>query len=158
MKQIKNTFIFSLALLLFALCNSSCDSLDGDWDTMEWQKVVTEKVKANGESCYLIPIQGGTYQFKCKNYESFWISHARILGSPLWNEKGNYIYPETGDGIGNTYQNLSAEGIRVSIEGNTVNVIFDENQSFAKFVEVTVTAGDIFDTFRFVQDSPLYTN
>lgn len=154
MKQIKNTFIFSFALLLFALCNSSCDSLDGDWDTMEWQKVVTEKVKANGESCYLIPIHGGTYQFKCKNYESFWLSHIRILGSPSWNEKGDYIHPET---AGGDHHNLTYDGVKVSIEGNTMNVTFNENNRPAKYVEVTVTAGDIFETFRFVQASDLYT-
>lgn len=139
-----------------ALCNTSCskEGLDGDWDSMEWQKVVTEKLKVNGVSCYHIPIQGGIYQFKCKNYKSFWINHVRTIGSPSWTEvnAGEYIYPEMGN-----HQNISADGLNVSIEGNTMNVTFDENQSFAKFVEVCITAGDIFETFRFVQDSPLYT-
>ena len=98
-------------------------------------------------------------QFKCKNYGSFWINHVRVLGSPAWNEAsvGDYIYPNMGDGVEKSYQNISADGLKVVIEGNTMNVKFDENQSFApKYVEVNVTAGDIFDTFRFVQDSPLF--
>lgn len=160
MKQIgRKSIFYAFAVVLIALCISGCsnESIDGDWDPMEWQKVVTEKVKVNGVSCYHIPARGGICQFKCKNYGSFWISHVRILASPSWNEKGDYISPETVDGSEKAYRNISVEGLTVSIEGNTMNVKFDENQSFAKYVEVVVTAGDIFDTFRFVQDSPLYT-
>lgn len=155
------TILYTFAIVFIALCNSSCSNepLDGDWDSMEWQKAVTEKVIVNGVNCYHIPIQGGTCQFKCKNYNGFWINHARILGAPSWvdAEAGDYIFPAMTDGTPRDNQHVSADGLKVSIEGNTMNVTFDENQSFAKYVEVVVTAGDIFDTFRFVQDSPLYT-
>lgn len=158
MKMIfRNSILYSFAIALMALCNTSCsnESLDGDWDPMEWQKVTTEKVKVNGVNCYHIPIQGGTYQFKCKNYNGFWINHVRILGTPSWTEAnaGDYIFPEMTDGKLSDNQNISAEGLKVSIEGSTMNVTFDENQGvLKKYVEVSVTAGDIFDTFRFVQE------
>lgn len=77
MKQIgRKSIFYAFAVVLIALCISGCsnESIDGDWDPMEWQKVVTEKVKVNGVSCYHIPARGGICQFKCKNYGSFWIS------------------------------------------------------------------------------------
>lgn len=158
--DIKKSLLFAFTLVLIALCSSGCSNdIDGDWDVMKWKKEVPKKVKVNGASCYHIPIQGRTCQFNCKNYSSFWISHVRILGTPAWKDwnVGDYIYPEKINDFMIENQNISADGFKVSIQGNTMNVIFDENNSFTKYIEVVVSAGDIFDTFRFVQDSPLYT-
>ena len=151
--MIRKSILFSFAFVLIALCNSSCSNglLDGDWPSMEWQKAATEKVKVNGATWYHIPKQGGTCQFKCKNYKGFWISHVRLATTP-GDGNAEYLYPEMKEGSVTDYQNLSADGLKVSIEGNTLNVTFDENQGPAKYVEVCVTGGDIFDSFLFVQD------
>ena len=50
-------------LMCCSLFLSSCEQEDGDWEPMKWDT----KVK----SSIAVPIEGGTYVFRCTNYHFF---------------------------------------------------------------------------------------
>ena len=132
------------AMMVIAIGFVSCshEAKDGDWETMKWKKVVPEVVKIDGKTCYSVPMEGGTYTFICKNYSGFWLAdildNDEVVTRDLINDHLRY---ESG-------------WVNVKVEGNVMTVTFAHNDSHARKLEVCVTAGDIFDSFRFIQQSP----
>lgn len=132
---------------LFAL--ASCSEKDGDWDPMKWGKTTYTTTKIDGKKYIQVPAQGATYTFSCKNYPSFWLSVVNIKTSGYGftvekhlenNSFGNDWYP----------QHMSSDGITVDIDGAEMTVTIDYSDA-RRVYEVGITAGDIFDTFRFIQ-------
>lgn len=121
---------------LFAATFASCSKDDGDWDPMKWRT----DVKTASDGYVEVPAEGGTYVFKCKNYSGFWICDAlETVGA---DER---FFDDQGGNVTTTWATISAADgkLTVSIEPNTT--------ASSRLLNVTVTAGDIFDYFKFRQ-------
>lgn len=118
---------------------TSCDTTtrDGDWDPMKWS---AEQELSVDNNYYVIPAEGATVSFICKNYSAPWISNAATGGI--------YYLPdyEKGD-----YRNIKGDWFAASTNENRLTVTFTENIASDRYISVTVTAGDIFYSFRFKQ-------
>ena len=134
-----------LLILVFAVITlNSCEKqrLDGDWDPMEWND---ENGLARVNNVYQVPASGGSYKFHCKNYSVFWISSIE--------EDGQFFVPDLEN---NDWKDLFGQWSRVQCLPDGDLVITFEPLSFYssasnRTMNICVTAGDIFDYFRFVQ-------
>ena len=125
--------------MLAAISLASCSSEDGDWDPMVWKAEVpiqtTDKV-------YNVSGDGETITFSCLNYSKPWFAGAEVDGEP--------ILPPLMDEIG--YGLIYGENFRAEIHGNKLSIEFKPNKTAQTTnTSITVTAGDIFYTFRFKQ-------
>ena len=140
MKKFKFTFLTILAAVFATIHLSSCSDSDpdGKWDSMQW---VNESTYPEEDGKYLVNAEGNTYTFECKNYSKPWIENANVDGA--------YYYPNRSL---DDYHNLTTNGFKASVKGNQLIVTFEPNRSgAARHVVLTVTAGDIFYTFKFTQ-------
>ena len=128
-----------VCVMLFAAC--SVTEPDGDWDAMKWRAMDGRKTE---KGVYIVGVAADTLRFTCKNYRGPWISDAR--------EDGVDYYPKGGNG--NDIHHLQGRHFSATVEGNKLTVVFPENTSKdAHSVTLTVTAGDIFYDFRFLQEA-----
>lgn len=129
----------SILLIGVLLGFSSCgDEPDGKWAKMKWNNV-DNLAKVNGT--YMIPEEGGTFTFECKNYYP-WLSSVIINSEPFGREEWN-----------ETWMKCISDWFEVEITDKKVIFTFDEIKEpmTGRTVKVEVTAGDIFDTFIFQQ-------
>ena len=131
--------ICAIALLVFAVAISSCsDDPDGKWDSMKWKSEVPVQ-KMDG--VYIVPSEGFEFTFSCRNYSSPWMENGMSAGE--------YYYPPR---EANNYHSITAEWFKAEIIGNKLMVAFEDNDTKEeRLLELTVTAGDIFHTFKFRQ-------
>ena len=134
MKILRN-IIMLLAALSFA---SSCDDLDGKWDPMVWKAEVPVQTT---DGIYNVSEAGGEFTFSCRNYSSPWINNA--------SSNGEYYYPPREKNDNHT---ITADWFKAEISGNKLKVVFKDNDTKEERpLQLIVTAGDIFHTFRFKQ-------
>lgn len=134
--------LFSVLVLL------SCSEKDGDWDPMKWEKTNYTSTKIEGKKYIQVPKQGSIYTFTCKNYNAFWLSGINITTSGYgFTIEKNYI---DGTMIKWDSHHVNTDGCTIDIEGNTMTVKFDYTDAMKTF-RIEVTAGDIFESFYFVQ-------
>ncbi|MBR6490167.1 MAG: hypothetical protein IKT03_06495 [Muribaculaceae bacterium] len=133
-----------LMLVLAGITLNSCEKqrLDGDWDPMEWKD---ESSLARVDNVYQVPSSGGSYKFHCKNYSVFWVSSIE--------EDGEHYIPYIDS---NDWKDLSGQWTRVQCLPDGDLVVTFQPLSFyssasQRTMNLCVTAGDIFDYFRFVQ-------
>lgn len=124
-----------LALAGLTSCNLSKE--DGDWDPMKWS---AEQELSVDNNYYVIPAEGATVSFICKNYSAPWMSEAAT--------GGRFYLPdyEKGD-----YRNIKGDWFTASTNNNRLTITFTENAETDRYISITVTAGDIFYSFRFKQ-------
>ena len=145
MKKTTQKLLQMLLLLAIAgITLNSCEKErpDGDWDPMEWKD---ESGLARVENVYQVPASGGSYNFHCKNYSGFWISSIE--------EDGKSFTPNLEN---NDWTDLSGQWSRVQCLPDGDLVVTFQPLSFYRSASqrtmyLCVTAGDIFDYFRFVQ-------
>lgn len=150
----KKNFIISLTTLLATAATlSSCTSEDGDWDPMKW-KTEVKSVKKDGVNYVLVPQAGGTYEYTCCNYKSFWLedvieSTETPTGNP-WQFKGLYdIYRRKDDNL----YNISSPSTEVSVKDTKLIITVKPNDTGKpRYIKVTVSAGDIFSDFSYKQE------
>ena len=131
---------FSILMITVLLGFSSCgDEPDGKWSKMKWNNV-DNLTKTN--NIYVIPEEGGSFTFECKNYTP-WIADVVI------NTERQDILSQD-DWKWKEYRN---DWFEVKITDKKVIFSFDEIKEpmTGRTAEVVVTAGDIFDTFIFQQ-------
>lgn len=104
------------------------DIIDGDWDSMDWEPKHTIY-----DNAYTIPANGDTIVFVCKNYAPW------ICASTSYEFKNN------------NHKQIEGECFSALVEDNTLTIVFSENTGAERSVEIDVTAGDIFDYFKFTQ-------
>ena len=126
-------------MMLAAISLASCSSEDGDWDPMVWKAEVpiqtTDKV-------YNVSGDGETITFSCLNYSKPWFAGAEVDGEPILPP----LMDEAGYGL------IYGENFRAEIHGNKLSIEFKPNKTAQTTnTSITVTAGDIFYTFRFKQ-------
>ena len=139
MKCWRNILVMTAAILSLASCDS--DNKEGAWDSMIWE---AEAQVQKTDGIYYVPTDGGTITFTCYNYSAPWIENAE--------SGGNYYFPPRED---NNFHTITADWFKAEINGNKLKVTFEGNETKEERpLDLTVTAGDIFHTFRFRQ----YTN
>ncbi|MBR6997456.1 MAG: BACON domain-containing protein [Prevotella sp.] len=136
MKTLKCSGIAFAMLATLASCSS--DAPVGKWDAMVWKAEVP--VRAT-DGVYTVPEAGAEFTFTCQNYSSPWIENA-LSG-------GNYYFPQDKAG---DFHHISAGWFRAEMSGKRLTVVFEANETAEeRLLTLTVTAGDIFHTFRFKQ-------
>ncbi len=134
--KLSRLFIILVAIALLAA--ASCgDEPDGKWAKMKWTNVDN---MTNQQGVYIIPQEGGTYTFLCRNYEHPWIELVTIDGirQDIDNE---------------SRRSYNGEWVGVEFEGNALHLTAKQLPADVeeRHIDVTVTAGDIFDIFHFKQ-------
>lgn len=131
----RNILVMTVALLFL---NSCGDDPVGKWASMVWKAEVPVQTT---DGVYNVSANGTEFIFSCQNYSSPWIEDAE--------SDGEYYYPprEADD-----YHTISADWFKAEISGNKLKVVFETNEAEQERpLQLTVTAGDIFYTFKFKQ-------
>lgn len=131
---------WKILLVLAAAALASCTGEEplGKWDPMVWKADVPV---ATADGAYAVAATGAELTFTCVNYSSPWIENA-FSG-------GEYYYPprEVDD-----FHTITTGWLRAETRGDRLHVAFDANETAGeRVVLLTVTAGDIFHTFKFRQ-------
>ena len=133
--------IYAIAFqVLVAVFISSCssDDPDGKWDPMVW---FAEDPVQTTDGVYIVPAGGFEFTFSCRNYSSPWMENAVAAGE--------WYYPPR---EANDYHSIAADWFKAEVSGNKLKVTFEANETEEERpLELTVTAGDIFHTFKFRQ-------
>jgi hypothetical protein len=132
--------LWRIAFMMLAFSLVSCSShMDGDWDSMVWKAEVPVVYTTDG--IYDVSADGDTFMFTCRNYSSPWIECATS------GEK-HYFPPREN----NDFHTIMTDWFKAEIVGHKLNVTFETNkEDDIRPLELTVTAGDIFYTFKFKQ-------
>ena len=124
-------------LIVFLLFVSlSCSNEDGLWDKMKWKfdnvsdGIKTEQIKNHSFSVIYVS-KPGSIDIVCKNYKGFW-----------------FVDYENSDDFRHNFSNSYCS---MTISGNILHCEFyNVDSKLSEEVDVTVTAGDIFYSFKFV--------
>ena len=137
----KKAALLLIILLATVACLVSCgdDEPIGLWDKMKW-KDLSGLTKENG--IYIVPADGGTYAFECKNYSSPWLSG--IVDNDV------NVYPNASQYDPHAF---TGDWFSVLCDHATVTVTIQplDESTDSRSLHVGVTAGDIFDSIDFVQ-------
>ena len=118
----------------------SCDREDpvGKWDPMDWEAEGPVQITDN---VYNVSAAGTELTFSCQNYAYPWIAEAMF--------NGKYYFPPLEL---NDYRTITVDWFKAEISGNKLKVVFEANQTAEERpIQLTVTAGDCFYTFKFKQ-------
>ena len=138
MKTMKIWRIMFVMLAAFSLASCSSDEPDGKWDAMVWKAEVPVQIT---DGVYNVSETGAEFTFSCKNYSAPWIENAL--------SNGEYYYPPR---EANDYHTITTDWFKVEIIGSKLKVVFEANKTAEERpLLLTVTAGDIFYTFKFKQ-------
>lgn len=132
-----SAMILTTSAVSIVACDDSKEDI-GSWEKMKWEAVSGQKVQ-NGT--YQISADGETITFTCKNYESPWISDA-ISGKECY-------YPNLEI---DEYKKIESDWFLATMSGNQLRITFEPNNTGKERpLELCVTGGDIFYTFKFKQ-------
>ena len=136
MKTMKFLRLTLILLAVLSLASCSKEARDGDWAPMIWGPEVPVQ-KTDG--VYLVPETGAEFTFSCRNYSGPWMSSASSRDERYTHDA-------------NDYHTISADWFKAETSGNKLRVIFKANETDEERpLQLVVTVGDIFFTFRFRQ-------
>ena len=141
MKHLSKIFILVfIALLGLSSCGS--DEPEGKWDKMKWTNV-NNLMNVNG--VYLLPEEGGTYTFLCRNYEHPWFNSFLVDGVQQNPDNENRM-------------EFHGEWCTLIFEGNKLTITAQPLPASLEVrnIDVRVTAGDIFDSLNFSQRKDIH--
>ena len=136
--------LFAMMLAVIGILSfASCSKDDGDWDPMKWESYSYETTRLpDGTRAITVPQSGGTFTFKCTNYNYLWIESVTegINDKNVKNiPSDNYTYIET-------------NSTTVQVEGKKLTVTFAPNDTQTeREIRVNVSVGDTGDKFVFRQ-------
>ena len=138
--------IMTCLLLAMAACTqTSCSEDDGDWEEMKWDT----SVKAGKDGIISVGSEGGTYEFKCKNYNPWLCSITQFEDEDVavW-----YAHDTDENQYADQNLRIITPWLTARCSGSTLTVEIKPNESQKEHtMTVEVTAGDIFDSFVFRQ-------
>ena len=138
MKKMKILRIMFMMLAGFSIASCSTTDPDGKWDPMDWKAEVPVQTT---DGIYDISANGTEFTFSCNNYSSTWIENAV--------SNGVYYYPSR---EANVYHVVTTDWFKAETIGNKLKIVFEANETAEERpLQLTVTAGDIFYTFKFKQ-------
>ena len=127
------SYVVTIAFF-FMVGLTACSNEDGDWDPMDWKN----DVKMEKKHSISVPMEGGTYQFSCKNY-SFWFYALQEYGANVELEYDDVHH-------------IHGEWVTADVENDVLTVTISPNDTGKQRAAVVgVTAGDVFDSFTFNQ-------
>lgn len=130
---------FASAFVLISC--SDKEDLIGDWAPMEWEaEQLLYTYLDNG--AYAISGKGDTVSFVCSNYDGIWFDGFTINKLPIVPEFEN-----------EGHTRMKCPWFSASLDGNKLTVIFATDTVSTRQMEITVTAGDIFYYFDFMQNA-----
>ena len=136
MKFLRIILVMTVAVISLASCDIA--DPDGKWTPMDWEAEVPVQIT---DGIYNVSAAGSEFTFACQNYSKPWIADA------LFNGK-YYIPPREL----NDYRTITVDWFKAEISGNKLKVVFEANQTAEERpIQLTVTAGDCFYTFKFKQ-------
>jgi len=161
--SMKRLFFILLVTTALASCdNGVLNEKDGDWDPMQW-KANTYQLTTDSETggkAYSVPAEGCTFVFHCRNYKGIWMSTHRFEhNGEVWysyedkHRNGSHGDDHHGENLGDDdeYCHYRGEWCDIQAQGDSLCVCFSANGEYVRKTSVCVTAGDIFDTFQFIQ-------
>ena len=132
-----SAMILGVTAVSFVSCDDSKEDI-GFWEEMKWD-ATSGQIAQNGT--YQISADGETITFNCNNYKSPWINNA-LSGI-------EYYYPNY---EANEYNKLESDWFLATMSGNQLRITFEPNNTGEdRPLELCVTGGDIFHTFKFIQ-------
>ncbi len=136
MKFLRIILVMTVAVISLASCDIA--DPDGKWTPMDWEAEVPVQIT---DGIYNVSAAGSEFTFACQNYSKPWIADA------LFN--GKYYFPPLEL---NDYRTITVDWFKAEISGNKLKVVFEANQTAEERpIQLTVTAGDCFYTFKFKQ-------
>ena len=139
MKTMKSWRII-LVMTVAILSLVSCDREDpvGKWDPVDWEAEGPVQITDN---VYNVSAAGTELTFSCQNYAYPWVAEVKL--------NGKYYFPPLEL---NDYRTITVDWFKAEISGNKLKVVFEANQTAEERpIQLTVTAGDCFYTFKFKQ-------
>ena len=135
MKHLSRILIL-LFIVLLGTTSCGSDEPEGKWAKMKWTNV-DNLMNVNGN--YLLPEGGGTFTFLCRNYDHPWFSSVSVDGVQIQLDNETTI---------------NGEWFSMKFDGNKLIIIVESLPASveARNIQLTVTAGDIFDYFTFIQE------
>ena len=136
MKFLRIILVMTVAVISLASCDIT--DPDGKWTPMDWEAEGPVQIT---DGIYSVSATGSEFTFACLNYSKPWIADV------LFN--GKYYHPpyELND-----YRTITVDWFKASISENMLKVVIDANETAEdRQIELTVTAGDCFYTFKFNQ-------
>lgn len=139
MKHLSRILIL-LFIVLLGTTSCGSDEPEGKWAKMKWTNV-DNLMNVNGN--YLLPEGGGTFTFLCRNYDYPWFNAVSVDGVEKQLANETTFYGE--------WCTMKFEGNKMIITVESLPASVDERS-----VQLAVTAGDIFDSFTFIQKRGAY--
>lgn len=131
----KNTSVFLVLIILFIF--TRCDEQEGDTPRMKWSPSV--KTKKGISTTISVPSNGGTYTFRCKNYNTLWIASVC--------EDGKYKHPE------DYYNYVSEDWVNIKLIKDNMTVVLSQNKrNVNRTIEVNISVGNTGTIFIFNQE------
>lgn len=136
-----------VAMITLSSCGKDKEEPTGVWEKMQWEQVSYTTVKYDGASYYKVPKEGGTYTFRCMNYPGFWLSNVLVVDLGDGSNKKTYYYPQEDDP-----KKLECAAAKVIVADQQVTItIAPLSECSSRIISLSVTAGNIFDDFSFIQ-------
>lgn len=129
-----------LVMTVAVISLASCDTADpdGKWSPMDWEAEGPVQITDN---VYNVSAAGTELTFSCQNYAYPWVAEVKL--------NGKYYFPPLEL---NDYRTITVDWFKAEISGNKLKVVFEANETAEeRQIELTVTAGDCFYTFKFKQ-------
>lgn len=143
MKKSQILHLKTLVLIFMLLFTSSCDEVDGNWESMEWVyenvsdgiKIIEPSGKDKDNAKYSTEIEvskSGSIDIVCKNYKMFWFADY-----PNMTHEGDSQY------------RFNNDFCEMKIEGNTLQCEFFNIEEYnTEIFQIVLTAGNIFYHFQ----------
>lgn len=131
-----------LVMTVAVISLGSCDIADpyGKWAPMKWEAEVPVQIT---DGIYNVSAAGSEFTFACQNYSKPWIEEALF--------DGKYYFPPRDL---NDFRTITVEWFKASVSENKLKVVIDANETAEdRQIELIVTAGDCFYTFKFKQSA-----
>ena len=136
MKFLRIILVMTVAVISLASCDIA--DPDGKWTPMDWEAEVPVQITDN---VYNVSAAGTELTFSCQNYAYPWVAEVKL--------NGKYYFPPLEL---NDYRTITVDWFKAEISGNKLKVVFEANQTAEERpIQLTVTAGDCFYTFKFKQ-------
>ena len=142
-------FITALFISIFTISCTSDEPI-GKWESMKW-KYEGVSLLTKVKKVFTVPKEGGTYHFKCRNYNGFWLCSVEEKVNNTVNTYDWRNFDKTSPK--SDQHNIYGGWTTANIKENVLTVTIAPNKTNTKrYVTVEVSAGDIFDQFYFEQE------
>ena len=135
-----------LSVLSFAACDKEEEEEMGKFEPMKWQQTDYLTTEDNETTRYVVPSEGGSFTFTCKNYDSLRLSQIKYER----DGESRYRTSSTDESFSTT--SASDEICDISVDGNIVEITSKPNTDSLLKIDVILTHAHAFGKLCFVQE------